>query len=163
MRVPDGQFNRTIHPTTWQDVRNYLVFIQEVLPKWLEDSLHMLERNMVSTRLCAIPLGEVCKWPFRPDIWKKIDFEWRYLRISSSQDNLIYHLLNIFSAVPWRVTVYCSPVNSEINLVARISIAAASISETPGIFENVRQSMLRKFNACVLANGRNFEPLLWFL
>ncbi|GFU92798.1 hypothetical protein TNCV_785921 [Trichonephila clavipes] len=39
--------------------------------------------------------------------------------------------------------VYGTPVNSEIDLVARISIVTATIHETPGIFEHVSQPMSR--------------------
>lgn len=56
-----------------------------------------------------------------------------------------------------RSTVYDTAVNSEMDLVARISIAAATISETPNIFENVRQSMWRRCRACIHASGRHFE------
>ncbi|GFX88257.1 hypothetical protein TNCV_1066731 [Trichonephila clavipes] len=56
--------------------------------------------------------------------------------------------------------VYDTPVVSEMDLVARISIAAARIREIPGVFEDVRQSMSRRCRACIHANGRNFEHFL---
>ncbi|GFY33205.1 hypothetical protein TNCV_1240561 [Trichonephila clavipes] len=60
----------------------------------------------------------------------------------------------------FRVTIDDTPVKSEMDLVARISIAAATISETPYIFERVCQSMSRRCRACIHANGRNFKHLL---
>lgn len=54
-------------------------------------------------------------------------------------------------------------VNSVIDPVARISIAAAMIRETPSIFESVRQFMSRRCHACIHANGRNFEHILLFI
>ncbi|GFW07589.1 DUF4817 domain-containing protein [Trichonephila clavipes] len=56
--------------------------------------------------------------------------------------------------------VHDTPVVSEMDLVARISIAAARIREMPGVFEDVRQSMSRRYRACIHANGRNFEHFL---
>ncbi|GFY24441.1 calcium-activated chloride channel regulator 1 [Trichonephila clavipes] len=44
----------------------------------------------------------------------------------------------------FRARIDDTPVNFEIDLEARISIAAATIRETPGIFEHVRQSMSRR-------------------
>ena len=43
--------------------------------------------------------------------------------------------------------VYRDPVVSEIDLVARLACAAATIRETPGVFAHVRQSMVRQCQA----------------
>ncbi|GFT40790.1 hypothetical protein TNCV_1583931 [Trichonephila clavipes] len=51
-------------------------------------------------------------------------------------------------------------VNSEMELMTRISIAAATIRETPGIFEYVRQTIPCRYHACIHANGSNFKHLL---
>ncbi|GFU33374.1 hypothetical protein TNCV_4362111 [Trichonephila clavipes] len=50
-----------------------------------------------------------------------------------------------------------TPVNSKMDLVAGMSIAAATIRETSGIAEYVRQSMFRRCRACRHANGSNFK------
>ncbi|GFU77343.1 hypothetical protein TNCV_4358951 [Trichonephila clavipes] len=60
----------------------------------------------------------------------------------------------------FRATIDDTPVNSEIDLVARISNAADTISATPGISEHVRQSMSRWCRACIHANGSCFKHLL---
>ena len=52
------------------------------------------------------------------------------------------------------------PVDSAEKLVARKSVAAATIREIPVVFANVRWSIHRRFVACVLVGGRNFEQLL---
>ena len=56
--------------------------------------------------------------------------------------------------------VYNTAVNSEIDQVARISLGAAAIHETPGIFKQVCQSMSHRYCACIHDNGRNLEHLL---
>ncbi|GFX43429.1 transposable element Tcb1 transposase [Trichonephila clavipes] len=68
--------------------------------------------------------------------------------------------LDLFLWGAMKGLVYDTPVVSEMNLVARISIAAARIREMPGVFEDVRQSMPRRCRACIHANGRNFEHFL---
>ncbi|GBM27685.1 hypothetical protein AVEN_95348-1 [Araneus ventricosus] len=56
--------------------------------------------------------------------------------------------------------VYATPVDSDEDLVARISVAAASMREIPGIFESERQALHRRCQACITVGGRNFEQLL---
>ena len=56
--------------------------------------------------------------------------------------------------------VYETPMDREMNLVARIAVAAGTVCEIPGIFENVRQSKQRRCEACVRVNSRNIEYLL---
>lgn len=56
--------------------------------------------------------------------------------------------------------VYETPVPSQQELIGRIIDGCARISETPGIFERVRQSLRRRLRACIAADGRNFEHLL---
>ncbi|GFX11883.1 transposable element Tcb1 transposase [Trichonephila clavipes] len=55
--------------------------------------------------------------------------------------------------------VHDTPVNSEMDLVVRISITAATIRETPGIFEQVCQSMSRRCRACINAKGCSYKPI----
>lgn len=56
--------------------------------------------------------------------------------------------------------VYETPVTSDEDLVARVVEAAARVRDRPGLFERVRQSMIRRCEACIVADGRNFEHLL---
>lgn len=56
--------------------------------------------------------------------------------------------------------VYETPVDSAEDLVARIVVAADHINTTPGIFERVRQSFLRRCELCNDTRGRHFEHLL---
>ncbi|KAJ4443930.1 hypothetical protein ANN_05719 [Periplaneta americana] len=56
--------------------------------------------------------------------------------------------------------VYETVVETEEDLVARITIAADAIANMPGIFERTRQSMIRRCTARIQANGREFEQFL---
>ncbi len=51
-------------------------------------------------------------------------------------------------------------LTSQEDLVARIADACGRVQEMPAIFEHVRDSMLRRCEACIHVNGRNFEQLL---
>ncbi|GBM89233.1 hypothetical protein AVEN_45275-1 [Araneus ventricosus] len=68
--------------------------------------------------------------------------------------------LNYFLWEHLKSLVYANPVDSEEDLVARISIAAARVREIPGIFESERQSLHRCCQALITVGGRNFEQLL---
>lgn len=59
-----------------------------------------------------------------------------------------------------KALVYETPVTSDMDLIGRIAEAAARVRDTPGQFERVRESMRRRCETCILANGRNFEHLL---
>ncbi|GBM70468.1 hypothetical protein AVEN_188216-1 [Araneus ventricosus] len=56
--------------------------------------------------------------------------------------------------------VHATPVNSDEDLVARISVAAARVLETSVIFERVRQSLHRHCHTCISGGGCSFEQLL---
>ena len=64
-------------------------------------------------------------------------------------DPLTYLLWIFFLSGAIKNLVYDTLVNSEMDLVARISIAATMIIETPGIFEHVRQFMFHRYQACI--------------
>ncbi|GBM61807.1 hypothetical protein AVEN_80449-1 [Araneus ventricosus] len=57
--------------------------------------------------------------------------------------------------------VYETPVDSAEDLVAKIVVDADKINSTPGIFERVHQSFLRRCELCNDKRGRHFEHLLW--
>ena len=48
----------------------------------------------------------------------------------------------------------------DMDLIARKGEAAARLRDTPGQFEQVRESMRRRSETSILANGKNFEHLL---
>ncbi|GFX16887.1 hypothetical protein TNCV_2518651 [Trichonephila clavipes] len=52
---------------------------------------------------------------------------------------------NLVEHGSFRATIDNTPVNSEMDLVARISNTAATIDEMPGIFELVRQTLPRAY------------------
>ena len=69
-------------------------------------------------------------------------------------------LMDFFLSGAIKNLVYDTLVNSEMDLVARISIAATMIIETPGIFEHVRQFMFHRYQACIHVSDWNFEYFL---
>ena len=56
--------------------------------------------------------------------------------------------------------VYETPVESEEDLVARIAVAAGNIAEEPRLLNCVQESIQRRCQACIDAEGRHFEQLL---
>jgi len=56
--------------------------------------------------------------------------------------------------------VNSTPVIDEQDLIARIAAAALLIKEKPDVFDNVREAMTRRCNACIQANAGNFEHIL---
>ncbi|GBN01075.1 hypothetical protein AVEN_3628-1 [Araneus ventricosus] len=56
--------------------------------------------------------------------------------------------------------VYETPVDSAGDLLARIVVAADKIKTTPGIFDRVRQTFLRRCELCNDTRGRHFQHLL---
>ena len=145
-------------PTTL-DGRKYLDFLQRILPEllrgvpdavrnrmWFQHDgapahYHNDVRNYLNATLGNrwIGRGGPIEWPARsPDLTSLDFFLWGYMK----------------------QLVYETPVNSREDLAARIDVAAVKIRETPGVFENVRQSMLRRCQACITTGGRNFEHFL---
>lgn len=59
-----------------------------------------------------------------------------------------------------KCVVYEAPIPSDMNLMARIFEAAAHIRVTIGQFKRVRDSMQRRCEARIAADGANFEHLL---
>ncbi|GBM36967.1 hypothetical protein AVEN_153916-1 [Araneus ventricosus] len=71
--------------------------------------------------------------------------------------------LNPFDVFFWghmKSLVYKMPVDSAVDLVVRIAVAADKINTTPGIFEMVRQSFLCRCELCNDTCGRHLEHLL---
>jgi hypothetical protein len=56
--------------------------------------------------------------------------------------------------------VYAAPVDNEEALHHRIVDACQIIRNYPAIFERMRQSMMRRDEACIVFHGGHFEHLL---
>jgi hypothetical protein len=56
--------------------------------------------------------------------------------------------------------VYAAPVDNEEALYHRIVDACQTMRNFPGIFEQMRRSMMRRVEACVESRGGHFEHLL---
>jgi hypothetical protein len=57
--------------------------------------------------------------------------------------------------------IYETSVEREENLAAIILPACATIQNTPGMFDRLRQNIMRRCNAYNEGSGRHFEQLLW--
>ena len=53
-----------------------------------------------------------------------------------------------------------SPVDSGVDLIARIIEAQSTIGQQQGIIERTRQSLLRRRRLCIEVGGRTFGHLL---
>ncbi|KAJ8874098.1 hypothetical protein PR048_024939 [Dryococelus australis] len=56
-----------------------------------------------------------------------------------------------------KACVYETPVASEKNLLARVVTACDHMRDTPGVFQPVRQSLIRLMNYCIDMDGAHFE------
>ncbi|GBN96425.1 hypothetical protein AVEN_170718-1 [Araneus ventricosus] len=140
---------------------NYLIFLQQVVPQLLDDA-HVTSAMRSSMRFQHdgapahysidvrlhlnatygqqwIDRGGPVLWPTRaPDL-----------------TCLDYFLCGYVKSL-----VFETPANSAEDLVARIGAAAGEVRDTLGIFADVRSSMRRRCEACITAQGPNFEHLL---
>lgn len=139
--------------------RDYLIFLQEMLPRLLDPVPQNIKRHMLFQHDGAPPHYGRCvrqhlnqafghRWIGRggPVIWPPRSPD------LSSIDFFLWGAL--------KGAVYATPIDTDMDLVARIACAAADIKENPGVFERVRQSMVRRCNACITSNGGTFEHLL---
>ena len=56
--------------------------------------------------------------------------------------------------------VFETPVETDMELVARIVAACDVIKNTPGIFFRVRQNLVLQCHVCIEVGGRQFEQML---
>ncbi|KAJ4441947.1 hypothetical protein ANN_11811 [Periplaneta americana] len=56
--------------------------------------------------------------------------------------------------------VYETPVDTEDDLRARILAACDNVRTKPGLYQRIRQNLVRRCHACIKDGGRNFEHLL---
>ncbi len=137
----------------------YLAFLQDALPDLLEDVPLATRQQMwfqhdgapghfalpVRTFLNEhfpqqlIGRGGPVAWPARsPDL----------------------NLLDFFLWGHLKSLVYENAVNSEEDLVARIHAATEHIRATPAVFQDVRESLVRRCRMCIQVEGRHFEQLI---
>ncbi|GBM44367.1 hypothetical protein AVEN_185669-1 [Araneus ventricosus] len=119
----------------------YLIFLERVLPELLQD----------------VPIA------IRNQMWLQHDGATAHFSID------VRNYLNASFGARWigRVgpvpitfygeSFYATPVDSDEDLVARISASAARVH---GIFKSVRQSLHRRCQAHITDGGRKFEQLL---
>jgi hypothetical protein len=56
--------------------------------------------------------------------------------------------------------VYATSVNTQQELWPRVWVACDTVKTSPGVFQHVRQSTVRRARACVEVEGSYFEHLL---
>ncbi|KYN29267.1 hypothetical protein ALC57_01390, partial [Trachymyrmex cornetzi] len=56
--------------------------------------------------------------------------------------------------------VYTTPIENENDLRNRIVASCEAIRNTPGIFERVRQSLRRRLDGCIMAQGGHFQQFI---
>jgi hypothetical protein len=59
-----------------------------------------------------------------------------------------------------KTLVYAAPVENKEALHHRIVDGCQTIRNYPGIFEQIKRSMMRRVEACVESHGGHFEHLL---
>ncbi|KYN32135.1 hypothetical protein ALC56_13513, partial [Trachymyrmex septentrionalis] len=56
--------------------------------------------------------------------------------------------------------VYTTPIENENNLRNRIVALCEAIRNTPRIFERARQSLRRRLDGCIMAQGGHFQQFI---
>ncbi|KYN30059.1 hypothetical protein ALC57_00502 [Trachymyrmex cornetzi] len=60
----------------------------------------------------------------------------------------------------YNLTVYTTQIENENDLRNRIVASCEAIRNTPGIFERVRQSLRRRLDRCIMAQGGHFQQFI---
>ena len=68
--------------------------------------------------------------------------------------------LNFYLWGHLKAIVYFTPIHNVEILRQRIEQGCQQIRQKPGIWERVRQSMMRRSEVCIIAHGSHFEHLL---
>lgn len=68
--------------------------------------------------------------------------------------------VDFFLWVTLKAVLYATPVESEMDKVAKVVCAAAAIRENPRVIVRIHRSKVRRCNVCFACNGVNFEHLL---
>ncbi|GFT95408.1 transposable element Tc3 transposase [Trichonephila clavipes] len=138
---------------------NYLLFLQQVLPQLLRD-----EQISASTQQTMWFQHDGAPAHFSGDVRNYLDvtFDQQWIghggpvRWSARSPDL--SCLDFYFWGHMKSLVYDTPVDNAEELVARIAVAAREIRNSPGIFQNVRMSMRRRygdrFNSCQVINSQ---------
>ncbi|GFW21373.1 hypothetical protein TNCV_1531981 [Trichonephila clavipes] len=112
--------------------------------------------SLYERRICGYPfhlLPSQRKWKCCCSVvWGKISNE-----VATESSNFCWSASEHASL---RALIDSMPINSKIDLVVRMSIAAATIRETSGILEHARQSMPRPCPSCTHATF-TLHSVLW--
>ncbi|GBN97017.1 hypothetical protein AVEN_46672-1 [Araneus ventricosus] len=140
--------------------RTYLTFLQQVLPELLQPVAANIQTRMWYQHNGAPP-------HFNLDVQSTLDvkFPGRWIGRGGptywpADDESDLSCLDFFLWGHLKILVYESPIASDEDLVARISVAAGVIREMSGVFEKVRRSLRRRCNVCITASGLSFKQFL---
>lgn len=137
---------------------NYRTFLDTVLPELLEDLPLNIRHRLWFQHDGAPPhtTREVCAQLNReyPNKWigRRGPFVWP----ARSPD---LTPLDFFFWGQMKTSVYETPVNTELELVARIVAAAEDIKEKHAVLAKVSTNIKTRCRACIAANGAHFENL----
>ena len=139
--------------------KKYLTFLQQVLSEMMTD---------VPPRIRLVMWFQQDGAPahYAPDVRNYLNatFPNQWIRRGSpvpwQRDRPIFHARISFCGGHLKSLMYESPIESAEVLVARLSAAAGEVRDTPGVFQRVRESLLRRCTVCIASNGECFEQLL---
>lgn len=118
-------------------VRHNMWFMHDGAPAHFSRSVRTLLNNRFGDRW--IGRGGPLPWPPRSPDLNPLDFHlWGHLK----------------------ALVYATPVPNVETLRARIVDGCDTIRQSPGLHQRIRDSMRRRVDACILANGGHFEHFL---
>ncbi|GBO14990.1 hypothetical protein AVEN_77152-1 [Araneus ventricosus] len=139
--------------------RTYLTFLQQVLPELLQPAAANIQARMWFQHDGEQP-------HFSLNVQSVLDakFPRQWIgRGGSTHWTACSPDLSCLDSFLWdhlKSLAYESHVDSDEDLVARISVAAVDVREMPGVFKKVSCSLRRRCNACITAAGRSLEQFL---
>lgn len=74
-----------------------------------------------------------------------------------------YHQISCIDFFLWghlKSIVYEIPVDSDVELIARLTITAGDLQDLAGVYANIRCSMRQRYEACIVVGSRSLQYLL---
>lgn len=144
------------------DGQTYRHFLENELPTLLED-LPLAQR----TQLFFMHDGAPAHFSATAREYLNVHYENRWIGRGVAVPNQPWPPrspdLNVLDFYFWghlKSLVYKTPVENQEDLRNRIIMACENIKNTPGLFRNVRNSMIRRLDACILAEGGHFQQFI---
>lgn len=139
--------------------QNYRQFLENELPVLMED-IPVLLRN----RLWFMHDGAPAHFSALACEYLNNNFHNRWIGRSGPQPwpprSPDLNCLDFFLWGHLKTLVYSTPIHTVEELKIRITDSCETIRNTPGIFYRVRESMRKRVEACILAEGGHFQHLI---